>query len=167
MPTMQAILIHTAALVGRGVLGGGRVDPAMFKAAELSGSSDAGVPLDSGVSEVCAHNALAKLGKGDAAQGAVLNAAIDAWQAGLTALGAGPVPGLTGVPDPEKWRTQVQLGWPGTDTVFEAAMQTVELRQLANRWCKGGKIGWAGSTPNPVLQLNVKKRERNAAELLG
>lgn len=127
----------------------------------------AGVEVFVDANAACLSHAVAKLGGGDAERGHQLKAAIDSWQQGLEALGAGPVPGLMSVwrsADLETWRSKVELGWPGAAAVFEAALAEggPSLMQLAGRWTDSKKKQppWAGSNPSAALkeQLNPRKR---------
>lgn len=146
-----------------------RNDIVHFRARQLR---QAGVQLGNHSSAVCAHNSLRKLGGGNADAGARLKAAIDAWQAGLQSLGAGPVPGLASAPrcKEEQWRARVELGWPGAAAHFEAALAAgVQLTQLGSRWttrAMDSRAKWEGRSPDPALKLNVRRRKRSAVELL-
>lgn len=96
----------------------------------------AGVQLGSNIHITCNNMTLKTLGGGDASAGARVKAAIDAWQAGLQSLGAGPMRGLSVQPEKlQEWRKQVDVGWPGSEAFFTAALDAgAELSQLANRW---------------------------------
>jgi hypothetical protein len=107
---------------------------------------------------------MTRLGGGNLAHGAALRQAINAWQEGLSSIGAGPMPGITvvGVQPPEVWRSRVEAGWPSAAPFFEAALQAgVELRQLANHWGHSKRSiegrAWRGRDPNPALVLRTKR----------
>ena len=112
---------------------------------------------------------VARMGGGDFEKGTLVKAAIDTWQHGVQARGAGPMDKLENVRrnkgaesglTPARWQQVVQEGWPGTDVIFSAALKAgATLVQLATRWTKSKKTWRATSAPTREVQAQLDLRQ--------